>query len=150
MHVKIEKEKMDNNENRIGQMKFMHRIPTNTSDIVARRGFLNTANPNVIQRVQLDGIEVVKNANMPQWQQEGYTWHLNVTTDPSHITCEDWPAPIKSNKNRTTKQHFFFQGEPGQFKNAVSGQRGKKKFTDLPTEVQQFVNKNYMAMLDLI
>jgi hypothetical protein len=54
-------------------------------------------------------------------------------------------------KSEPTKTHFFFQAELTasgyKLKNAVSGQRGKKKFSELPDAVQRFVEANYSALL---
>lgn len=104
---------------------------------------------SVIQREVIDGIEVTLSGKMPQWEQGGRTYHVNLTTDPPHVTCEDYPAPTRKKKNRTTKMHFFYTGGADGIKDAVSGQRGKKKFSDLPSAVQDFVADNYLAIISV-
>lgn len=102
---------------------------------------LQAADP-VVQRVTIDRIDVTLSGSMPQWDQNGLTYHLNLSTDPPHVTCENWPKG-----KGTTKMHFFFKRQNDEIKNAVSGQRGKKKFSDLPAAVQTFVANNYTAIL---
>jgi hypothetical protein len=74
---------------------------------------------------------------MPTWDMGKSRWHLNFTTDPSHVTRE----------NPTPKQHYFFTSEitpkGRDFKNAVSGQRGKKKWSELPSDVRDYVSTYY-------
>jgi hypothetical protein len=105
------------------------------------------ADRDVIQMTRIAGIDVTLSGSMPQWDQDGLTYHLNLTTDPPHVTCENWPVK-RGKKTSTTKMHFFFQrSDSGVISNAVSGQRGKKKFSDLPQAVQTFVSNNYTAIL---
>ena len=133
------------------------------ADIMGEKALQNIANnsPQVKQAVQLQadsdvmqmtriaGIDVTPSGSMPQWDQNGLTYHLNLTTDPPHVTCENYPVPGRGKKKAsTTKMHYFFQrGDDGTISNAVSGQRGKKKFSDLPSAVQTFVETHYTAIL---
>ncbi|MCL5048470.1 MAG: hypothetical protein M1374_06790 [Firmicutes bacterium] len=101
----------------------------------------------VLQRVTIDNIEVDTSGRMATWQQNGTTYHLNVTTDPYHVTEE---GHAKGKKNNITKTHYFFTRENDKCKNAVGtgGVSGsKKKFSDLPQVVQNFVEKNFMALI---
>ncbi len=122
----------------------------NRTDTAIQRRLQDFISTGVVQRVLIAGIDVVASANMPQWQQGGLTYHLNMTTDPAHVTCEDYPDSTRKNKNRTSKKHFFFKGSEGTIGDAVSGQRGKKKFSELPPAVQDFVNSNYNAILSVL
>jgi hypothetical protein len=85
---------------------------------------------------------------MASWEQGGKKYHLNSTTDPPHVTQE---GRSSGKKSEPTKTHFFFQaeltGDGYRLKNAVSGQSKKKKFSDLPQAVQNFVEANYSALL---
>jgi hypothetical protein len=102
----------------------------------------------VIQRVDVGGVDVTLSGKMPQWVQGNLTYHLNLTTDPPHITCENWPVK-KRKKTTTTKMHFFYKGGANGIKDAVSAQRNKKKFSDLPSAVQIWFAANYTAILDV-
>jgi hypothetical protein len=100
------------------------------------------ADQRLLQRVQvvaIGGINVTMRDKkdpkfMPTWDHGKTRWHLNFTTDPPHVTREN-PSP---------KLQYFFNSEltaTGRtFKNAVSGQRGKKKWSDLPDEVSTYVS----------
>jgi hypothetical protein len=122
----------------------------NRPETITQRKLQEVLCNSVIQRVPISGINVVASGNMPQWVQGGLTYHLNMTTDPAHITCEDWPVKLKKDKWSSTKMHFFFKGSQGSIVDAVSGQRGKLKFSNLPQEVQTFVNDNYDAILRVL
>jgi hypothetical protein len=113
------------------------------------RAVRERADRAVIQRVPIGipPIDVDKRTNMATWTQDGVTYHLNTTTDPPHVTQEG----RSGKKGESTKTHFFFEPELTRsgykLKNAVSGQRGKKKFSELPKPVQDFVETNYSALL---
>jgi len=106
----------------------------------------------VVQRHKIGGIEVDKGGGMPSWEHGGVKYHLNMTTDPPHVTQE---GRSKGKKANITKTHFFFTAElngQGQweFKNAIGsgGVAGsKKKFFQLPSEVSSFVQTNYEALI---
>jgi hypothetical protein len=104
----------------------------------------------LIQRVPIGNppIDVDKRTNMASWVQDRKKYHLNSTTDPPHVTQE---GRSTGKKSEPTKTHFFFQaeltGDGYRLKNAVSGQSKKKKFSDLPQPVQDFVEANYSALL---
>jgi len=134
--------RMDNNPQAV-QLKAFHDIAKNNPQV--KQAAQLQAGSGVIQRVQIARIDVTLSGKMPQWDQDGLTYHLNLTTDPPHITCENWP---KDRGSGTTKMQFFFKRKDnGDIVNAVSGQRGKKKFSDLPSTVQNFVSNNYDAIL---
>lgn len=109
---------------------------------------LTTARQPLIQRVPIGGIDVDKQGRMPTWEQGGNRYHLNMATDPPHITQE---GRSKGKKSGATKTHFFFRVKLGtagwEFSNATSGQRGKKKWEELPGEVRTFVATYYDDLL---
>ena len=86
---------------------------------------------------------------MATWEQGGRTYHLNVTTDPYHVTEEGW-SPGKKSKAVTKTHYFFRRNERDECVDAI-GKGGvpgsKKKFSDLPDAVQRFVETNFSALL---
>lgn len=107
------------------------------------------ARQRLLQRDDVDGVDVNRASDMPSWDYDGKTYHLNNRTDPPHITEEgrDTSRKAKGGKEDTTKNHYFFTAEltakGWTIKNAVSGQRGKKKFSELPAGLQAWFTKNY-------
>ncbi len=110
--------------------------------------------PNVVQRKKIDGIDVDNRTNMPTWVQNGNTYHINTTTDTSHVTKEGIP-----------KIQYFFSGsgmdiedqqptqqERGKSKKKVKGVKGKVNtktvFSALPANVQSFIKTNWADIFD--
>jgi hypothetical protein len=104
---------------------------------------------DVIQRVKTKvvagtTVSTDDQGGYPQWDMPaGTTWHVNwnETVEKKgktlyHVTREKSP-----------KQHYFFTLEDGVVTSAVSGQKGKKKFSDLPQTVQTFVSTNINSLL---
>ena len=94
----------------------------------------------------IDGIDVDPSAGMPTWEQSGQTYHLNITTDPPHIT---WEAGGKIGK-----RHYFFEAVLNARTNSYdikskTGGKGTFMFNKLPDAVQNFIEKNYEALLAL-
>lgn len=108
--------------------------------------FMNQQVP-VIQRVIIGNIDVDTNGNMATWEQEGIRYHLNVKTDPYHVTQEGISTGKKKN---ITKTHYFFRRKNEVCEDAVGhgGVTGsKKKFSELPKSVQQFVESHFMDLI---
>jgi hypothetical protein len=105
-----------------------------------------------IQRVMIDRVEVEPSGGMPTWDQGGHTYHLNLTTETKHVTREGNP-----------KIHYFFDGygEEIRDKQPTPEERGpvvkvnkqnvktSTVFSHLPEEVQNFVRRNYTAILNV-
>lgn len=112
-------------------------------------GVLARVNQIAIQREMIGGIDVDKEGRMATWEQDGRTYHLNVTTDPYHVTEEGW-SPGKKSKAVTKTHYFFRRNDRDECVDAI-GRGGvpgsKKKFSDLPRAVQQFVETNFSALL---
>lgn len=92
------------------------------------------------------GIDV-RNEGMPQWEQGGKTYHLNVTTTTYHVTEEGRP-----------KIQYFFEADLNRDNEweltstrPTPAERGRnsKMFNRLPVAVQNFVNDNYGALIGL-
>ena len=108
----------------------------------------------VIQRVRIAGIDVSNQGRMPTWEQNGKTYHINLTTETFHITEEDSP-----------KIHYFYQGygtdiedkQPSKGERGGSAKKKKEKktvrtkrvFSELPQAVQSFIKNNYAAILQV-
>jgi len=110
---------------------------------------LTQADAGLIQRVLIGGIEVNKQTSMPQWEQDGLTYHINLKTGEFHITQEG-RSQGKKKKGEKTKTHFFFQYDITPrgyvFKNKASAQKGKKMWSALPGDVRTFVETNWVAL----
>lgn len=82
------------------------------------------------------------NGAYPQWDMENYTWHIH------------WGALDKNSKmyhcvtrESNPKVHYFFTYDSGELVSRSSGQRGQKKFDDLPKKVRDYVTANIDALL---
>lgn len=98
------------------------------------------ASVGIVQRVTKEvagtTVSTTENGGYPQWDMAGYTWHINFNTDPFHVTREGSP-----------KEHYFYKrAANGTIKDAVSGQKDKKKFSQLPKDVQNFIRDNYDSL----
>lgn len=125
---------------------------------MSNRGTLSESGARVNDRkdesdmtVAIGGIMVDKRTNMPTWEQDGATYHINLTTETFHVTKEGVP-----------KIQYFFKLDAGNIDDVVptKSERGrskvkvgkevvytKNKFSDLPAAVQQYVRTNYRALI---
>lgn len=104
-----------------------------------------------VQRVLIAGINVNKQTNMPTWDQNNITYHINLTTDTYHVTAENAPKPKGGG---TMKIQYFFKRPKltCESTNPTGNESGgnkksKKRFGDLPPNVQNYVQTNYSALI---
>lgn len=105
-----------------------------------------TSGTTVAQRVLIAGIDVSPSGGMPTWDQNGLTYHINLTSDTYHITKEDKP-----------RTHYYFSGFGAEIadKQPTKEERGggkstvKTVFSSLPREVQSFIKTNFKAIISV-
>jgi hypothetical protein len=103
----------------------------------------------VVQRETIGSVEIIRDAmgGYATWEHSGGTWHLNTKLggvikgkQVYHVTREDV----------NPKAHYFFTLSAGTITDSAPGgksQKGAKKFSKLPTPVQDFVRTNINALL---
>lgn len=111
-----------------------------------------------VQRRIIPGtlIDVSNATNMPTWEQAGFTWHINTTTDTHHVTKEGVPkvqyfftgAGLDIEDQRPTKKE---QGGSSRKRKKVKGEKTIKVktkcvFSELPAAVQDFVRNHYVQI----
>lgn len=92
--------------------------------------------------VPIVGMMVDKRTKMPTWDQDDARYHINLTTTTFHVTKEGNP-----------KIQYYFKMKGLEIVDAqpTPEERGgpkatKKKFSDLPDDVQAYVRANYAAL----
>lgn len=106
---------------------------------------------DVIQRVKTKTVATVTVTTddlggYPTWDMPaGTKWHIN--WNGGGVTKKGKALHHVTKESGNPKQHYFFTLEAGVISDAVSGQKGKKKFSNLPSEVQNFVSTNINDLL---
>jgi hypothetical protein len=101
---------------------------------------------DVIQKVKtkiVAGVTVTTqdNGSFPTWDMSNERWHIH------------WGATEKKGqqyhcvtKEASKKLHYFFTLDAGVITSKSSGQKGQKKFENLPNDVQNFVRNNIRSL----
>ncbi|PYG02170.1 hypothetical protein SAMN05216184_101640 [Georgenia satyanarayanai] len=107
----------------------------------------NRAATVVVQRVLIAGVNVWVDGGYVHWSMNGNRYHFNFSTATPHVTLDG------------ERIHYFFTRDGLEFKDArpeKSEQGGahkkhtKKKFSELPDTVRDYVVTNFDAMLALL
>ena len=91
----------------------------------------------VAQRKEIEGTHVVLEGGYTCFKMEGKKYHLNLAV-PKHVTCDS-----------EARMHYYFKGMEEGITDVIGpGKKDKKrKFSQLPPSVQNFIRGNYMALI---